>query len=157
MDDSTILSKVEDLPTLRTTHIGQTLEYACQFWASHLAKVSDISDGATEIFQAIDDFFETGFLSWVEVLILTKNLDVGVYALNDIEQWYTLVSHAQNLHQGLYSCLFRQELPASGSVIASFLSWTILIQSSTLLPGCITLLSDFALPHPGSISATLAM
>ena len=98
LDDNTVLSNIQDLPTLRTTHIDNSLEYACHFWTKHLAKVSDISDGVEEVHQAIDSFFTTGFLWWIEVLALTGSLDIGVYGLNDIEQWYMLVSYAQSLH-----------------------------------------------------------
>ena len=92
LDESTILSDIKDLPTLRTTFIGESLGYACKFWTSHLAKVSNISNGVAEICGAIDDFFTTTFLFWIEVLALTRNLDAAIYGLNDIEQWYTLVS-----------------------------------------------------------------
>ena len=92
LDECAILSDIKDLPTLRTAFIGETLEYSCQFWTSHLAKVSDVSGGATEIHKAIDDFFTTNFLTWIEVLALTRNLDAAIYGLNDIEQWYSLVS-----------------------------------------------------------------
>jgi len=98
LDDHIILSDTKDLLTARRMHIGDALEYACCFWANHLAKVSNISDGVTEVHKAIDDFFATGFLCWVEVLILTRNLEIGVYALNDIEQWYMLVSHTYGFH-----------------------------------------------------------
>jgi len=43
----------------------------------------------------IDKFFTVHFLHWVEVLALTENLGIGVYAMNDIEQWYNLVSGVQ--------------------------------------------------------------
>jgi len=92
LDNLAVLSEIEDLPTLRTTHIGGTLEYACHFWTNHLAKVSGDSNGIEEVYIAIDKFFKTGFLFWIEVLILTGNLDIGVYSLNDIDQWYMLVS-----------------------------------------------------------------
>ena len=96
------LSDVKDLPTLRTTFIGETLGYACQFWTSHLAKVSDISGGVAEIHRAIDDFFTTNFLSWIEILALTRNLDAAIYGLNDVEQWYTLVSDVLYFYYSLY-------------------------------------------------------
>ena len=99
LDDYIILSETEDLSTARRTYIGDALEYACCFWTNHLAKVTDISDGVTEVHKMIDDFFATGFLCCVEVLIFTRNLDIGVYALNDIEQWYMLVSHVYSFHQ----------------------------------------------------------
>ena len=30
LDDNAVLSNIKDLPTVRATHIGNTLEYACQ-------------------------------------------------------------------------------------------------------------------------------
>ena len=93
MDDHAVLSKIEDLSTLTATHIGDTLKYACQFWTNHLGKIPGNSDGGEDVQKAIEDFFTTGFLSWVEFLILIGNLEIGVHALHNIEQWYLLVSH----------------------------------------------------------------
>jgi len=93
LDDHTILSKVSDLATQRSTYIGDSLEYACSFWTKHLAKVSSGENGVEEVCRAINEFFLTGFLFWVEVLILMEKLDVSVYALNDIQQWCVLVSY----------------------------------------------------------------
>jgi len=95
LDDHTALSKIEDLPTLRATHIGKTLEYACQYWTYHLAKIPGNSNGGEDVQKAIEDFFTTGFLFWVEVLILTGHLEIGVHALHNIEQWYILVSYTE--------------------------------------------------------------
>ena len=97
LDENTVLGDMEDLSKLRATNIGSTLEYACQFWSNHLVKISDASGGVEEVHEAIDSFFATGFLFWVEVLILARNLNICVYALNNIEQWYTLVSYVKLL------------------------------------------------------------
>ena len=102
MDDHAVLSKVEDLPTLRATHIGNTLEYACRFWTHHLAKIPSRSGGGEDVQKAIEDFFTTGFLFWVEVLILTGNLEISLHALHNIEQWYTLVSHIEILFKSMF-------------------------------------------------------
>jgi hypothetical protein len=98
LDDHVTLSEIEDLPSLRVMHIGEGLEYACQFWASHLSKTSRSDDGLEEVYEAIDQFFMINFLFWIEVLIITEKLDTGVYALNDMEQWYILVSYLQSFH-----------------------------------------------------------
>jgi len=45
-----------------------------------------------EVWEAINEFFTKHLLFWIEVLSLMGNLDVCVYALNNIQQWYTLVS-----------------------------------------------------------------
>ena len=102
MDDHAVLSKIEDLPTLRAIHIGNTLEYACQFWTNHLAKFSGNSNGGEDVQKAVEDFFTTSFLFWIEVLILTGNLEIGVHALHDIEQWYMLVSHTEILLKPIF-------------------------------------------------------
>ena len=92
LDSSTPFNKVEDLPACRTAHIGDTLGYACQFWATHLVKAAGGSPGVEEIQKKIDEFFITHFLFWIEVLSLMGNLGTSIYALNDIQQWYKLVS-----------------------------------------------------------------
>jgi len=93
LDDHAVLSEVGDLLTQRRAHIGDALEYACRFWATHLMRSTSSSLGVEEVQQAIDKFFTTCFLFWIEVLSLLGILEVGVYALNDIEKWYTLVSY----------------------------------------------------------------
>ena len=93
LDDCAILSEVKDLATQRDTYIGDSLGYACCFWTKHLVKVSGSKDCVEEVQRAINGFFPTGFLFWVEVLGLMGKLDIGVYALNDIQQWCVLVSH----------------------------------------------------------------
>ena len=85
------LSQVKDLPTCRATHIGDALGYACRFWTTHLARTADSNLGVEEVQKEIDEFFTTYLLYWIEALSLMGILDVGAYALNDIEQWYTKV------------------------------------------------------------------
>jgi len=104
LDDYAFLGDVEDLPTLQRAHIGDALEYACCFWATHLRETTGSSIGIKEVQQAIDRFFTTCFLFWVEALSLLENLEIGVYALSEIERWYTLVSYFWNIHK---NTLFR--------------------------------------------------
>jgi len=92
LDNYTPLSKVEDLPARRAAYIGDALEYACRFWTTHLIKTIGGILIIEEVQKEIDEFFTTCLLFWVEVLSLMGNLDIGVYALNDIQQWYMLVS-----------------------------------------------------------------
>ena len=100
LDDYIPLREVKDLRTRRSTYIGDALGYACQFWASHLAKTSMHSTGFEEVDQAINQFFTTSFLFWIEVLSLMENLDIGVYALKDVHQWYMEVSLCRIFAQG---------------------------------------------------------
>ena len=92
LEDYAILSEVKDFSTQKKDHIGEALEYACQFWTKHLLDVPSDSPCVQEVQRAIDQFFTTHFLHWIEVLVVVENLDVGIYAMNDLEQWYTRVS-----------------------------------------------------------------
>ena len=92
LDDYTILSEVKDLSACQKDHIGDALEYACCFWTKHLLGIPVSSPNVEEVQKAIDNFFTTHLPFWIEVLSLTGNLKIGVYALNDIQQWYALVS-----------------------------------------------------------------
>jgi hypothetical protein len=98
LDDHLELRQIDNLPELRATYISDALEYACKFWARHLANISTSGHNLEEVHKAVDKFFTTKFLFWIEVLALIKNLDIGVYALNDVDQWYILVSIVCNLY-----------------------------------------------------------
>ena len=92
LDDYTPLDKVEDLPTRRKAQIGDALEYACQFWTKHLVEIPNNSHNIKKVCKAVEEFFTTHFLFWIEVLIIMGRLDIGVYAINNIQQWYISVS-----------------------------------------------------------------
>ena len=92
LDDYAVLSEVKDLPAHRKDHIGDALEYACCFWTKHLLGTTSSSPYIEEVQRAIDQFFATHLLHWVEALALIGNLSAGIHAINDIEQWYTSVS-----------------------------------------------------------------
>ena len=92
LDDHAVLSRVEDLSTRRKDNIGDALEYACHFWTKHLLGIPNNDSHVEEVQKAIDEFFTTHFLYWIEVLALTSNFDVGVYAMNDVERWSASVS-----------------------------------------------------------------
>jgi hypothetical protein len=69
-----ILSEVKDLSTRKKDHIGDALEYACQFWTKHLLGVPSDSPCVQQVQGAIDQFFTTHFLLWIEVLVLVGTL-----------------------------------------------------------------------------------
>jgi len=93
LEDYADLSSVSDLSARRKECIGDGLGYACQFWAKHLAKSPSSGSDAEKVQQAIDRFFTTYLLFWVEVLIIMGNLDVSVHSINDVKQWYISVSY----------------------------------------------------------------
>ena len=92
LDNGTVLSDVDDLLACRKEHIGEALEYACQFWTKHLVMSPSNDPDAGRVQKVIDKFFTTHLLSWIEVLIIMGKLDVGVHSINDIQEWYILVS-----------------------------------------------------------------
>ena len=92
LDDYAVLTEVQDISDHRKDHIGDALDYACCFWTKHLLRIPGSSPDIKEIQEAIDKFSITCLLFWIEVLSCMGDLDVGVYALKDIQQWYMLVS-----------------------------------------------------------------
>jgi len=92
LDDYAVLSEVKNLSTQKKDHIGEALEYACRFWSKHLLMLPNSGSHVGEVQKAIEGFFTRHLLHWIEVLALTGNLGIGVYAMNDVEQWYALVS-----------------------------------------------------------------
>ena len=98
LDDYISLDEVEDLHAYQKIHIGDALGYACQFWTRHLVKIPSSGQDIEEVHKAINKFFTTQFLYWIEVLCLMGNLDVGVYAINDVCEWYMLVSCGLTAH-----------------------------------------------------------
>jgi hypothetical protein len=92
LEDYTILNEIDDLPEQRQAYVGEALEYACYFWTKHLLKAPSSGSCVERLQKAIDEFFTTHLLCWIEVLILMRSLEIGIHALNDIRQWYTLVS-----------------------------------------------------------------
>ena len=116
LDDHVVLIEVKDLSARQKDHIGDALEYACHFWTKHLLKVPSSSSHVKEVQKAIDEFFTTHLLFWIEVLSLMGNLNVGVYALSDVQQWYTLVSYyiMSTPETHIYKCLGRILLQVGG-------------------------------------------
>ena len=103
LDNCAVLGGVEDLSALCKVHIGDALKYACCFWTKHLLRIPVSSPCIKEVEKGISQFFTTCLPYWIEVLVLTGNLDVGVYAINDVEKWCASVSAVQN-------CLLRPVL-----------------------------------------------
>ena len=103
LDDYAVLTEVDDLTTHQKDHIGDALEYACCFWTKHLLEVPSASSCAEEVQRAIDHFFTTHLLHWIEALALTGNLVTGVHVINDVEQWYISVSTVETIYLDLYS------------------------------------------------------
>ena len=92
LGDRVVLNGVGDLSARRKDSTGDALEYACRFWTKHLLGIPGSCSRVEEVQKAIDEFFATHLLFWIEVLSLTRQLDSGLHAIIDIRQWYLLVS-----------------------------------------------------------------
>ena len=108
-DDYPPPDKVEDFPARRKAWIGDMLEYSCRFWMNHLAGVSSADHDVERVQKAVDKLFATWLLFWIEVLI-TGNLDMGVYTFNDVQQWYKSVSCVRSIHSGNVFMLVQTEV-----------------------------------------------
>jgi hypothetical protein len=92
LGDYAVLSEAKDPSTYKKAHIGDGLEYACKFWTKHLLEIPSSGPHTEEVEKSIKKFFTVYLLHWIEALAITGNLGVGVHAMNDIQQWYNLVS-----------------------------------------------------------------
>jgi len=92
LDDYVLLSEVEDLSKRMADYIGDALKYACRFWTNHLDRVPGNGPDTKAVQGAVDKFFKKNLLFWIEVLSLMGALNVGIYALNDVQRWYMSVS-----------------------------------------------------------------
>ena len=154
LDDYVVLRNTRD-PSTYKDHIGDSLEYACKFWTKHLLEIPNNGPQTKGVQKAVDKFFTVHLLHWVEVLAITGNLGVGVYAMNDIQQLYNMVSDKQFICLNLSSWFFRKELYQSGQMMANDSCWNTLTQSKTLHPTSTILLFHFPLPLPGFTSTIL--
>jgi len=59
------------------------------------------SHNVEKVLEAIENFFTTCLLSWIEVLIVMESLGASIYAINDVYQWYISVSSEWFVHKGL--------------------------------------------------------
>ena len=101
LDDYVVLSEIKALSTYKKNYIGDGLEYACKFWTRHLLEIPTSGPHTEEVWNPIEKFFKVNLLHWIEVLVITGNLDVGVYAMNDIKEWYSMVSSAIYLPESI--------------------------------------------------------
>ena len=106
LEDYAILGEVEDLPDRRDTRIGSSLEYACRFWARHLAGVPGSGPDTKRVQEAIEEFFDKHLLCWFEALSILGYLEAAVYAINYIRQWCISVSSSRKHSSMIYPHTF---------------------------------------------------
>jgi hypothetical protein len=94
-DNYVVLGEVEDLSVRGPTCIGSSLEYACRFWTRHLASIPVHGLHVEWVQEAIDEFFANHVVCWIDALSIVGHFEVTVYAINDLQKWYTSVSYTR--------------------------------------------------------------
>ena len=67
--------------------ISEALEYACVYWATHVANVKSGQGVASELRDALYNFFDEKLLQWFECLSLLTRLGDAVSSLQKLEAW----------------------------------------------------------------------
>jgi len=98
IDNYAILSQVRDISDRQKEYIGDALEYSCRFWTKHLIEVPSNSNGVQDVCDAIQGFFTTCLHYWIEALAIMGSLGIGVYAIENVQQWYNSVSCEQFIY-----------------------------------------------------------
>jgi hypothetical protein len=76
-------TEVPELESRIKEYITSHLSYSCRFWASHLAETTF----DTEIFDVLQYFMCAQFLFWLEVLSLSKQMNLGSGMLRLLSAW----------------------------------------------------------------------
>jgi hypothetical protein len=84
LESSHILNAdVPDLMSREKQHIPPHLSYSCSWWASHLAE-AEFDNG---IFRDLENFMQKQFLFWLEILSISKRVNLGLQALSLLVNW----------------------------------------------------------------------
>jgi hypothetical protein len=84
LESSYLLNKeVPDMESRIERNISSHLRYASLYWTNHLA--ASRSDG--EALELVQDFMEKRFLFWLEVLSMTKRMNVAAHILSLLSNW----------------------------------------------------------------------
>ncbi|KIM79211.1 hypothetical protein PILCRDRAFT_74639, partial [Piloderma croceum F 1598] len=77
-------SDVPDLAANINTAIPPHLSYSCRFWSDHLVSTAY----NTEIINELHNFFHNRLLYWLEVLSLTKHVNIASSMLQGVLKWH---------------------------------------------------------------------
>ena len=86
LEDYVVLGEVKDLSDRRETRIRNSLEYACQFWARHLAGIPGSGPDVKRVQEAIEEFFDKRLLCWFEVFSIIGHLEAAVFVFALVSQ-----------------------------------------------------------------------
>jgi len=92
MDASKLNNEVEDFAARKKKYIGQSLGYACRYWADHLTHSSPSGNGTEMLVQALEKLIQTKVLYWIEVLSLLGDSGAIVTHLEKAKSWHSVCS-----------------------------------------------------------------
>jgi energy-coupling factor transporter ATP-binding protein EcfA2 len=78
---------IEDLEARIRAHFPRDFQYACRFWAEHLA---DAPHNDQELLLEVRNFVFQHFLHWLEVMSLLNAIDYVVPMLELVERWLSV-------------------------------------------------------------------
>ena len=90
-------SEVVDMESLIDRYIPSHLQYACWYWADHLAA----SDYENEILELLENFMNVQFLLWLEVLSVTKRMNTASRLISSLVDYLKVSSFLMEYGQGL--------------------------------------------------------
>ena len=85
--DMDIFPSTDSLLTTVKDQIPEVLEYACVYWASHVANIKSGEEMAREIWDALYSFFDEKLLQWFEYMSVLSRLGDAVSSLQKLEAW----------------------------------------------------------------------
>ena len=120
IDDFKENKEVEDLAQRRERYIGNSLAYACRYWAEHLSHVSPMKS-AEELIHALNEFIRNKLLYWIEVLSLLGDMAIAVTALDKVRKWHLVSSgvipHYVDIEIVAYSRCYNRNFPFLSSFL----------------------------------------
>lgn len=76
----------------RRERIGETLEYACRFWAQHVCEAAHRGEYLDRLLPVLSEFLQERQILWMEVLSLLDDSHRCVLSLRALENWLVEVS-----------------------------------------------------------------
>ncbi|KIM21760.1 hypothetical protein M408DRAFT_80079, partial [Serendipita vermifera MAFF 305830] len=101
--------EILDLDIRIRYHITPHIRYSATFWASHLVDASF----DPEILELVEDFMQNRFLFWLEVLSLTKRVNIGSSTVQLLIDWLQVANQDDHMARDM-----KKFLAAFGSVIS---------------------------------------
>ncbi|KIM20971.1 hypothetical protein M408DRAFT_305789 [Serendipita vermifera MAFF 305830] len=135
-------SEITDLDLRIKEHITPHISYSAIFWASHLKDTTFDS----EIFEFVHEFMHDQFLFWLEILSLTKQVNVGSSVIQSLIDWLRTVNQDDHMGRDM-----KKVLAAFGGMISQSVPH-IYISALPLMPRGSAIREQYIGRYPRTIS-----